>query len=155
MQSEKEYLSKEKINELESELKHLKTERRKEIADQLEYSKSMGDLSENAEYHEARDEQAKNESRIIQIEEILKNAVLLKHHSGDIIDVGSTITILKKGEETRHVYNIVGPEEADMIAGKLSYKSPLGSALINKKKGDEFTFESPKGKVHYKIVDVK
>ncbi|MCB9805612.1 transcription elongation factor GreA [Candidatus Nomurabacteria bacterium] len=155
MEEGKAYLSKEKIAELNEELKRLQTVRRKEIADQLEYSKSMGDLSENAEYHEAREDQAKNESRILQIEEILKNAVVLKHHSGENVDVGSTVTILKKGEETKHTYDIVGPEEADMGSGKLSYESPLGAALINKNKGDEFTFDSPKGKVQYKIVDVK
>jgi transcription elongation factor GreA len=154
MQEGKEYISKEKLAELKSELEHLQTNRRKEIAEQLEYSKSMGDLSENAEYHEAREEQAKNESRILQLEEILKHAVVLKHHAGSVVDVGSTVTIQRKDEDPK-TYDIVGSEEADMAAGKISYQSPLGSALIGKNIGDEFSFESPKGKSHYKILDVK
>lgn len=155
MEEGKVYLSQEKYEELQKELAHLQTDKRKEIAEHLEYAKSLGDLSENAEYHDARDEQAKNESRILQIEDMLKKAVILEHSSSSVVDVGSTVVLKKVKEGTEHTYDIVGPEEADMLAGKLSYESPLGKELIGKSKGDEFSFETPKGKVKYKIIAVK
>lgn len=155
MQDGKTYLSKEKFEDLKRELLNLQTNRRKEIAEQLEHAKSLGDLSENAEYHEAREIQAKNESRILEIEDTLKKALILKHHTGSTVDVGSTVKINKIKENTDHTYDIVGPEEADMLARKLSYESPLGKELIGKTKGDEFSFETPKGKVKYKVIDVK
>src|SRR6266702_247731 len=95
-----EYLTLEKKTELEQELAHLTTVRRKEIADALEYAKSLGDISENAEYHQAREDQANCEDRIIHLEQILKNAVIMdKHHSG-LVEVGSTVIVVKKGEKT-------------------------------------------------------
>lgn len=155
MEEGKVYLSKQKYKELEDELSHLKTDRRKEIAEHLEYAKSLGDLSENAEYHDARDQQAKNEARILQVEDMLKKAVILERHTGSTIDVGSTVLLKKVKEGTDHTYDIVGPEEADMASGKLSYESPLGKELIGKSKGDEFSFKTPKGNVKYKVKDVK
>lgn len=155
MQQGKVYISKEKQEELQQELESLTTVKRREIAEQLEYAKGLGDLSENAEYHEARDSQGKLESRIAQIEEILKNAEILTHHKGSTIDVGSTVTLQRAKETDTNTYDIVGPEEFDMATGKLSYESPLGRALIGKKKGEEFSFDTPKGKVNYKIVNVK
>lgn len=155
MQEGKSYLTKEKFEELQKELEDLQHNKRKEIAEQLEHAKSLGDLSENAEYHEARDAQAKLESRIAEIEFTLKNAEILTHHKGDVVDVGSTVTVKKVKEKEEHTYDIVGPEDADMLSGRLSFKSPLGEALLGKKKGEDFTFETPKGKVKYEIVDVK
>lgn len=154
MAIKKEYLTKKKHEELTQELLNLSTEKRKEIAEKLEYAKSLGDLSENAEYQEARDEQARIEYRISQLEELLKNAEILHHKISDIVEAGSKVTIEKKSGEQK-TYEIVGSEEADMEKGKLSYSSPLGVALMGKKKGDTFKFENPKGKTDYKIVDVK
>lgn len=154
MEEGKVYLSKEKYQSLQEELKQLETVRRREIAEQLEFSKGLGDLSENAEYHEARDAQAQNESRILYIEDHLKRAIILEHHVGSVIDVGSTVTLKKIKEDTTHVYDIVGPEEADMASGKLSYASPLGERLIGKTTGDEFSFKTPKGNVKYRIIEV-
>src|SRR3989344_8355448 len=107
------YLSQEKSDELQAELHRLKMIERKEVAEHLEYAKSLGDLSENAEYHEARDKQADIEDRISQIELILKNAVLIKGHHGGAITVGSTVTVEWPDGKTQ-TYYIVGSEEADM-----------------------------------------
>jgi transcription elongation factor GreA len=147
-----EYLTLEKKQLLESELEMLKTVRRKEIADALEYAKSLGDLSENAEYHQAREDQANCEDRISHIEQILKNAVIMDTHEAGVVSVGSTVTVLKKGDKEEKTYAIVGSEEADSIAGKISNESPLGQALLGKRKGDKVTVHAPKGEMEYTVV---
>lgn len=138
-----------------AELEHLKTTRRTEIAESLEYARSLGDLSENAEYQEARELQAATEERIRKLEDIIKRAKIISHTKGDEIDFGSVVVIMKTGSDDKHEYTIVGSEEADMRERKISHVSPLGSAMMGKKKGDEFTFETPSGKQNYKIVSVK
>jgi transcription elongation factor GreA len=155
MQKNGEQISKEKYKELVNELDFLKTTRRKEIAEQLEYARSLGDLSENAEYKEARDHQADLEDRINEIDAILQNAIIITGHSHSKVTVGCTVTILKKGTKTEQSYSIVSPSEADAINGKVSYESPLGSAMMNKKKGDTFVFNAPKGKIEYTIEEIK
>jgi len=154
MDTQKEYLSQEKFEQLKAELNNLKTVERREVAERLEYAKSLGDLSENAEYHEARDQQADIEDRIKTIEELLKSAVIVTQKHGQIVDIGSTVVIKKTGGENT-TYIIVGSEEADMLAGKVSFQSPLGSALIGKKKGDVVEVNTPKGEIKYSIVDIK
>ena len=152
----KEYLTREKLEELKKELHFLATTRRKEIADQLEFAKSLGYLSENAEYHEAREQQALTEDRINKIKNILKNAEGVFHKAGDVIEIGSTVVIKKDGEKTDREFIIVSSEEADTIKGKISYMSPLGQSMIGKKKGDEFIFKTPAGgQVKYKVISVK
>jgi transcription elongation factor GreA len=152
----KEYLTKQKYDELKNELDFLSTTRRKEIADQLEFAKSLGDLSENAEYHEAREQQALIEDRIGKIEYILKNAEIVSHKESDVIEVGSTVVIRKDKDKEDREFTIVGSEEVDMSKGKLSYMSPIGQAMIGKKKGDEFVFKNPAGvQIKYKIISVK
>lgn len=151
----KQYLTKEKYEELQAELDVLIHEKRKEIASQLEYAKSLGDLSENAEYHEARDAQAKTESRIAQIEDLLKHAEIMHHKKSDIAEAGSKVVIQKTGEKEKKEFLLVGSEEADMLAGKLSYDSPLGSAIMGKKKGDSVSIDTPKGVAEYKIISVE
>ena len=146
-----EYLTQEKKAELEQELLTLKTVRRKEIADALLYAKSLGDLSENAEYHQAREDQANCEERIAHVEQILKNAVIAdKHHAG-IVEVGTTVTVLKKGDKTERQFTLVGSEEADSLVGKISNEAPLGQALLGKSKGDTSTVQTPKGEMTYTI----
>ena len=148
-----EYLTLEKKNLLEDELKQLMTVRRKEIADALEYAKSLGDLSENAEYHQAREDQANCEDRITHIEQILKNAVIMdEKHATGVVSVGSTVTVVKKGSKEEKTFALVGSEEADTISGKISNESPLGSAILGKKKGDKVIVHAPKGDVEYTIV---
>lgn len=148
-------LSQEKFDELAKELENLKTIRRAEIAKNLEYARSLGDLSENAEYQEARELQAATEERIRKLEELVKRAkITTEHKKKDVIGFGSSVTIKKEGGNEAHEYTIVGSEEADMRARKLSHVSPLGAALMGKKKGDVFTFETPNGKQTYTIQKV-
>ncbi|MCX6712656.1 MAG: transcription elongation factor GreA [Candidatus Vogelbacteria bacterium] len=154
MDSSKEYLSQEKLSSLKEELIRLKTIERKEVAERLDYAKSLGDLSENAEYHEARDQQADIEDRITQIEEMIKNAVIMTEKHGQTIEIGSTVTVAKSGGG-EGTYTIVGPEEANMLAGKISYQSPIGGALLGKRKDDQVSVTTPHGEVKYTIVGIK
>ena len=155
MNDETNYLSKEKFDELTAELENLKTVRRREIAEQLEYARSLGDLSENAEYEEARNLQAASEDRIRTIEEQLSHARIIEHSKGNTVSLGNMVTIQKQGEKEEHTYEIVGSAEANMQEHKISHLSPLGSALMGKKKGESFAFETPKGSQKYKIVNIK
>lgn len=149
------FLTKEKFEELKAELEHLKTVRRKEVAESLEYARSLGDLSENAEYQEARDMQAAIEERIGHLEQVIKEAKIVAHtKKGDVVGLGSEVTIQKAKENTKLTYTIVGSEEADIHEHKLSYLSPLGEALMGKAKGDEFSFDTPNGKQSYKVLEV-
>lgn len=149
------YLTKEKFDELKAELEHLKTVRRREIAEQLEYARSLGDLSENAEYEEARNLQAATEDRIRIVEEQLAHARIIEHSKGNTVSLGSVVTIQKQGDKEEHTYEIVGSAEANMQEHKISHLSPLGSALMEKKKGEVFSFETPKGLQKYKVVNIK
>lgn len=148
-------LSQEKFDELVKELEQLKTVRRSEIAKNLEYARSLGDLSENAEYQEARELQAATEERIRKLEELVKRAhIATDNKKKDVVGFGSTVVIVKDGSKDQHEYTIVGSEEADMRLRKLSHVSPLGAALMGKKKGDVFTFETPNGKQTYTVEKV-
>ncbi len=149
-----EYLTQEKYNELQKELAHLKTVRRKEVAESLEYAKSLGDLSENAEYQEARETQANVEDRIKKLEAMLLSAVIMKMHHSEAVTVGSTVTLSKGASASAVTYKIVGSEEADLAKGKLSINSPLGLAMSGKRKGENFTAKTPGGVVSYTIVDI-
>lgn len=150
------FLTKEKFEELKTELEHLKTVRRKEVAESLEYARSLGDLSENAEYQEARDMQAAIEERITHLEQVIKEAkIVANDKKGDVIGLGSEVTIRKSKERTDRVYTIVGSEEANIHEHKLSYLSPLGEALMGKAKGDNFEFETPAGPQKYSVLKVK
>ncbi len=150
----KEYLTKEKFEELQKELQVLKTEKRKQIAEELEYAKSLGDLSENAEYHEAREDQAALEDRIAQLESILANADIVAAHNSNSVEIGSKVTVQKKGSKDQRVFIIVGSEEIDTAAGKISFKSPIGQVLLGKKKGDECEVKTPGGEVVYSIISI-
>lgn len=150
-----ELISQEKFEELTREHEELRTTRRKEVAEQLEYARSLGDLSENAEYQEAREMQAAVEERIQKLESILKNAKIVRSAKTDSVGMGSTVSVQKIGTDEKHSYTIVGAEEADILSGKVSYHSPLGAALMGKKKGDEFSFHTPKGTQKYKILKVE
>ncbi len=149
-----EYLTHEKKEELEQELNQLKSVRRKEIADALEYAKSLGDLSENAEYHQAREDQANCEDRIANLERILKNAVIMEGHHTEIVSVGSTVTVVKKGDKDERVFTVVGSEESDVATGKISNESPIGKALLGKKAGDSVSTQTPKGEVTYTVKKI-
>jgi transcription elongation factor GreA len=154
MNDETQYLTQEKFDEFKQELQYLTTTRRKKIAESLEYARSLGDLSENAEYAEARDLQAATEERIRHLESILASAKILKRKKSDEVTLGSKVVITKQDKSEPHDYTIVSSEETNMLERKLSYLSPLGEALMGKKKGDVFTFETPSGKQKYTIVSV-
>lgn len=149
------YLSQQKYDELVEELQMLKTSKRKEIADKLSYAKSLGDLSENAEYHEARDAHRALEERIAKLEGIIKFAVITTDHHSTVAEIGSTIIVKREGSNESERLTLVGSEEADFLEHKISNESPLGTAMLGKKKGDGFVVDSPKGKVHYKILDIE
>ena len=155
-QNEKEYLSKERYEELVKELEVLKTVRRKEIAQDLEYARSLGDLSENAEFNKAREDQAMVEDRINQIQGVLDNAEIIKMHHASTAEVGTTITLLKKGATKEETYMLVGSEEIDFLQNKISLKSPIGVAISGKNKGDEIIVKLPNGKEEkYTIKNIK
>ncbi len=148
------YISKEKKIALEAELHELETVKRKEVIEALEYAKSLGDLSENAEYHSAREAQGKLQTRIEEIQIILKNSTIVERKAGNLVDIGATVVILKISDKSERTFIIVGEAESDMAEGKLSFKSPLGAALMGAKMGEKVEFETPSGKTEYKIVSI-
>ena len=156
------YITKEKKKALEIELEELRGPKRKEIILALEYAKSLGDLSENAEYHQTREDQGQLEARIGQIEQILQSSETVKGSGGEVIEIGSKVVVQKvptkvgiptEVGKTKN-YVIVGSEEADMEKGKISNHSPFGIALLGKKKNDDVSFKTPSGVVNYKIINV-
>ena len=155
MDKTKNYITEEKKLALLAELDSLKGPKRKELLERLEYAKSLGDLSENAEYHQAREDQGNLESRIAKIEQIISSSQVVKGGGGEMIEIGSKIIVQKEGTSEEKSYTIVGSEEADMAKGKISNKSPFGEALFGKKKGEIISFKTPSGStIKYKIIDV-
>lgn len=152
---EQQIISEEGYQKLKDELEYLTNEKRKEIADRIERAKELGDLSENAEYQEAKDAQAFNESRIAEINNTLKNVKVVKNNeTKNEVVMGSTVTIEdEKGNEKK--YTIVSFNEVDPGDGKISNESPLGVAFLGKKKGQETTVNTPKGEVKYKIKKIE
>ncbi len=152
----KEYITKERKIELEAELAELTVEGRTRIAKQLESEKELGDLKENAEYHQAREDQAILEERIRVITETLRSAIIITGGHKTEVVVGAEVTIAKKGSPTKTTYVIVGSDEADPANGKISFDSPLVSAMLGKKSEDTFSFKTPGGDVlEYRIVSIK
>lgn len=149
----KQYLSKESFDELKKELEELKTTKRMEIAARLKQAKEYGDLSENSEYAEAREEQSAVETRIFELEELLKNAAMITKHAGDVVEVGSTVTA-KKGDKAI-TYTIVGSYEAKPEEGKISDESPLGKAFLKHKVGDKVTLAIKTGGAEYEILKIE
>lgn len=150
---EKELLTQQKKEELEAELLHLKTSKRQEILDALAFAKSLGDLSENAEYHTSKDNQGKNEARISQIEAVLKDAIIVEANTDGTIGIGSNVTLKKEsGDEV--TYMLVGNEEADFSSGKIAFTSPIGTAILDKQTGDKVTVTTPRGDTVYTVVSV-
>ena len=145
----------EALKELEAELDQLKVEGRKEAAEKIKLAKSFGDLSENSEYDEAMNDQAKLEARISEIEHILKNAKVLDVESlgNENVHIGSVVKIVDK-KKKEFVYTIVGFAQADPAAGKISDASPVGKALIGHKVGDKVTVETPNGALQFKIAEI-
>ena len=142
--------------ELVDELNYLKFEKREKIKNDIAVARSFGDLSENSEYDEARNEQAKNEARIKELEELLENAVILDESNIDtsVISLGSAVKVLNLALNLEISYDLVGSNEANPMEGKISDQSPIGSALIGKREGDEIKVEVPNGTVRMKVLAV-
>ncbi len=150
-------LSAERLEELKSELTYLKTVREREVADQIKEARSFGDLSENSEYDEAKNEQGKLYSRIAEIENILSNYVVIEEDAQDrsIVRLGSKITVMDLEFKEKEVYHVVGSQEADPMNGRISEESPFGKALLGKAVGADVVVEAPAGAIHYQILEIQ
>jgi len=147
------YLSQEKLEELKEELKHRQGDERKNIAGKIEQAKELGDLSENFEYHAAKEEQAQNETRIMELKAMIMDAAIVEEKTGgDIVGLGTKFVVDVNGEEK--TYEMVGSTEADPISGKISNESVVGQALLGKKLGEEVEVELPSGKSVYKVLKI-
>ena len=153
----KEYkLSPQRLKELQEEMSYLKTVREKEVAELIKEARSFGDLSENSEYDEAKNEQGKLYSRMAELEEILSNYVVIEEEaSGDDVSLGSTVTVLDKEFDEEMTYKIVGSQEADPMNGAISEDSPFGKALLGKSVGEDVTVDAPAGAVEYKVLKIE
>lgn len=150
--SESEYITEEGKAELERELEELRNERIPELAQRLQEAVAQGDLKENADYHDTREQKSFVEGRIQYLENILRNAVIIESDGkSDTVRVGSLVTIREVGSDEDEEYKIVGPAEANPREGRISNDSPIGGALIGKKKGDKVNVETPGGQVTFKI----
>ena len=157
MEEKKNLMSYEKLRELEEERDERKEVIRAQIAQKIKEAREQGDLSENAEYDAAKEEQRDNELRIEEIESILKNAevYLEEDVAKDAVGLGSTVTLLDIEFDEEVVYKIVGSTEVDSLNGKISNESPVGKALVGAKKGATISVETPGGTIQYKIVKVE
>ncbi len=149
------YLTPEGEAKLQAELQELKSTKREELSQRLRSAIQMGDLSENADYHKAKEDQGFLEGRIQELEDILRNTVIIKEKQGqDYIFIGSHVTIQEDAYDPE-TYHLVGPTEADPRKGKISHESPIGRALINKKVGDIAEADAPSGKIKFKILKIE
>jgi transcription elongation factor GreA len=150
------FLTAEGLKKLENELDELKTVRRKEIAERIKQALAFGDISENSEYDEAKNEQAQLEERIAKLEMVLRNAKLIDDEeiSTDVVSIGSRVVVNDLEYDEEMEYTIVGSAEANPFEGKISNESPVGSALLGKKKGDIVEVQVPDGVIKYKIITI-
>ena len=148
-------LTKEGLEKLKNELEHLKTVGRTDIAEKIRVARGYGDLSENSEYDEAKNEQAKIEARIIELEKMLENVVLIEEDiDTDAVTIGVTVTVFDVEFEEELTYRVVGSAEADPMNGLISDDSPVGKALPGSKVGDEVLAETPMGELKFKIMGI-
>jgi transcription elongation factor GreA len=150
------FLTREGLERLENELDDLKSVKRKEVAERIKQALAFGDISENSEYDQAKNEQAKLEERIIKLENILRNAKLIDEDeiTTDVVSVGSKVEVLDIEYDEKMEYTIVGSAEADPFLGKISNESPVGSALLGHKTGEEVDVQVPDGIIKYKILSI-
>ena len=150
------YYTQKGYQELIDELHYLKHEKREKIKNDIAVARSFGDLSENSEYDEARNEQAKNEARIKELEELVENALILDESTIDtsVISLGSTVKVWNAATESEMTFNLVGSNESNPMEGKISDQAPIGAALIGKKAGDELEIETPAGILKMKVLEV-
>ncbi|WP_168122335.1 transcription elongation factor GreA [Paenibacillus sp. HB172176] len=157
MANEELILTQEGLKKIQDELEDLKTVKRKELSQRLKVAISYGDLKENSEYHSAKDDQAFMETRILQLERMLKVAKVVDTGSlsSSVVGIGSSV-VLNDIEFKEHIeYQIVGPAEADVDGNKISYESPLGKELMGKKVGDKIEVQAPVGVIAYELLEIK
>lgn len=142
---------------LKSELEELKTTRRHEVAQKIKEATEYGDLSENSEYDEAKNEQAFLEARILELEQMIKNAEIIDDSKtkGNSVGIGMTVVIASDREDGEQTYTIVGAVESDPLNGRISNESPVGKAILGKKKGDKVDVKTPSGSMAYTVIDVR
>ena len=152
----KQMYTKQGYQDLVDELKYLKLTRREEIKEQIAVARGFGDLSENAEYDEARNEQAKVEARIQELEALIENAEIIDESNMDVraISLGSVVKLYDEDFEEEITYSIVGSNQADPLEQKIADQSPIGRALMGKKAGDRVTVTAPAGELHFKVLEV-
>ncbi len=152
----KNYLSPEAYKKLKEELEYLKTVKRKEIIQKIQEAKELGDLSENAAYQEAKEAQSVLETRIIELEEFLKNASIIQKKKSGKVELGSTVEVegVISGKKVRRKFTIVGSHETQPQEGKISNESPLGQAFLGKGVGEEVIVKTPDGEIKYKILKI-
>ncbi len=160
MNSEPNYLTLEGKKKLEEELEYLTTIARQELAERLQFAIKQGDLSENADYHKAKEDQAFLEGRIKTIEATLRNLVIVEEAraetlASDQVHMGCTVTVVEEGNGDPEAYMIVGPAEADPRQGKISHESPLGKALLGKRVGDKVQVQAPAGEITFEVVRIE
>jgi len=150
------YYTQKGYQELIDELQYLKHEKREKIKNDIAVARSFGDLSENSEYDEARNEQAKNEARIKELEELVENALILDESTIDtsVVSLGSSVKVWNGAVNSEMTFDLVGSNESNPMEGKISDQSPIGAALIGKKEGDEFEGEAPAGSRKMKVLAV-
>lgn len=148
------YLTPEGKVKLEKELKDLVEIRRPELAQKLKEAIADGDLKENANYHDTKEQQGLVESRIRDIEHILRIAVVIEENTAGVVNIGNTVVVLEDGEDEEENFKIVGAAEADPASGMISNESPIGAALLGRKKGEKVVANTPGGEIIFKIVDV-
>jgi transcription elongation factor GreA len=154
--NEKQMYSPEGYQKLVDELNYLKLTRREEIKEQIAVARGFGDLSENAEYDEARNEQAKVEARILELENLIENAIIVDESMQDLgaVHLGSVVKLYDVDFDEEITYSIVGSNEADPLEQKISDQSPIGRALMGKRAGDEVSVETPGGELKFKVLDL-
>ena len=152
----KQKYTKQGFQDLIDELKYLKLTRREEIKEQIAVARGFGDLSENAEYDEARTEQAKVEARILELESLIENAEIIDESMMDArsISLGSVVKLLDEDFDEEITYSIVGSNQADPLEQKISDQSPIGRALMGKKAGERVVVSAPAGELHFRIMEV-
>lgn len=151
------YMTKEGKKKLEDELHYLKTDRRQEVVERIKVARGFGDLSENSEYDAAKDEQAFVESRITQVEKMIRNAVIIENDNEDpnIVSLGKSVTFTELPDGEEETYQIVGSAEADPFEGKISNDSPIAKSLLGHEVGEEVTVATPGGDMQVKITKVE
>ncbi|MFO7664720.1 MAG: transcription elongation factor GreA [Chloroflexota bacterium] len=150
------YVTPEGLKQINEELEQLKTVRREEVSQKLEVAIRQGDLKENADYHDAKEEQGFVEARIRQLEDSLRRAKLIENNGpSGVVRIGSTVTVSEAGMDDEEIYSIVGAHEADPANGRISNESPIGSALLGAKKGQTVSVQTPAGMIDFQVLKIE